>query len=297
MRNKKIKTKFSKYSEILPKELYLDWKSFSLDPSALYIWNALHDIMKYLPDGVELPSMDSDFDPNYEDPQKLEYMRINTCWRLRMWWVLIERWEMYSLKDLSIELQKEMSKEEPEARRNVAALKLWEGIFLYLDNHNLPYLNGADAWKYMQLEDKKSNFFSETNIEDYKEELRSIIKYLGCSQSLNVNPLDKKTFPIQHKMLRLAHFISTENSDIRDEFRCSYLNPYVRSVRHVLKCLRNGIYLPRETELTTYRHKKISGGIEYFFVDGRPVEVFRRRSRKNFRSGRGRKSKNQYNPY
>ncbi len=152
MRNKEIKTTFSNFSEILPKELNYNWEKFLGDEYAPFLWSVLKALINYLPDGVELPIINSDFDPHYEDPQKLEYMRINNCWRLRMWWVALERWNLYSFDDLSIELQKEMLAQEPETKRIVAELNLWEGIYKSLNNpQDLDYLIGADAWQHLRF--------------------------------------------------------------------------------------------------------------------------------------------------
>jgi hypothetical protein len=287
------KTEFRKMSEILPEQLDLNWELFSLDPFAPFLWAVLYGIISYVPDGVEFPKISSDFDPQYEDPQKLDHSRINTCWKLRMWWVSIKRWKMYSLDDLSAELKRAMLIQEPEAQRTVAELNLWEGIYSCLGKpKDFPRLNGADAWQHMQLSDKTHTFFNRKNIECEKKQLREIQKYLRRSDSSNINPYDEKEFPYHYKMLSLAHFVLTQDGEINQEFIIKFLNPYLKAVSHILNLLRNGFLLPGENERTYYRHNIIKGGIEYLVVGGKRVEVFRRKLPKVYRSGRGRKPKN-----
>jgi hypothetical protein len=291
-KNRNIKQEFCKISEILPENLELNWESFSLDPIAPFLWAVLHAIISYVPDGVEFPKISPDFNPQYEDPQKLEYNRINNCWRFRLWWVSIERWKMYSLDDLPAELKREMLIQEPEAKRTIAELNLWEGIYSCSGKpKDLPHPIGADAWQHMQLNDKTHTFFNKTNIECEKRQLREIKKYLSYSESSNINPYDINEFPYHHKMLALSHFVLTQDSERREEFITKHLNPYLNAVSNCLSILRHGILLPGEKERAYYRHNIIKGGKEYLIVGGKRVEIFSRKFPKNYLSGRGRKPK------
>jgi hypothetical protein len=287
-----IKKTFLKISEFLPEQLDLNWEVFYSDPDAPFIEAVLRALISYVPDGVEFPKIDSNFDPQYEDPQKLEYSRINNCWRFRLWWVSIERWKMYSLDDLHAELKREMLIQEPEAKRTIAELNLWEGIYSCLGKpKDFPHAIGAAAWQHMQLNDKTHTFFNKTNIECEKSQLREIKKYLKHSESSNINPYDINEFPYHHKMLTLAHSVFTQDSERKQEFITKHLNPYLNAVGYCLHVLRHGILLPGEKERTYFRHNIIKGGKEYLVVDGKRVEIFRRKFLKIYRSGRGRKPK------